>query len=87
MADLSKASCFLAQLNESSLLGADLSETALLGADLRGADLREANLTGAEFDIEQINKVFSLYKSIGINDPVKTELLKTHPQLFNDPEK
>ncbi len=64
-----------------SLIGTFLGDANLSGADLSGADLKSVN-----FSVRQASESLSLYECNGINDSIKAILLKSHPQLFEEPK-
>ena len=94
-AKLYRARLKFAKFNNANLDSAELQHSHLQGADLRNANLKNTNLKRAillEANIsqakgityEQLSRVLTLYKTIGIPNKIKARLKQNHPELFKE---
>jgi hypothetical protein len=81
-ANLSKAYLANSNFENANMSDVILIETDLKDVNLSNVNLRKANLTKAITNVEQLRQTQSLYETLGLNDSIKTSILKVKPELF-----
>lgn len=86
-ADLEGAIAFKTDLSNSDLTGANLQNVDFSRAKLSSVIFQEANFKNTTITINQLSRARTLYNCYNLHDSIASVLKKSHPELFEKPER